>query len=887
MSSRTLWIGVTVAFLGLLAGCGSKSTEQITSPTLPTDGGADTGATTSGDSATGPGDSSSSSDSSTAPDEGADSSPSADSSTDSAPSSDSSSTSDAPASDAAAYTVGGTITGLTGTVVLQDNGGDSLIVGGSGPFTFADALAPGASYAVTVFIQPVGEVCTVTSGTGTIATADVTTVAVTCTPIDGGSLDGGGGVDSSSTYTVGGTVVGLGAGDSVTLQDNGADSVTVSANGSFTFATKLPTGGAYAASVLTQPAAPISQKCVITNGTGTVGTSNVPGILVTCTTNLFTIGGTVTGLGSGSFVLQDNTGSSTPENLTISANGAFTFLTSVPSGGTYTVTILSQQTAGQTCTIMNGSGTAGAANVTNVDVVCTENTYTIGGSLTGLAATDTIVLEDNGGDDLTLNANGAFVFHTGIAAGQNYAVTIKTQPAAPAQTCVISSGMGTVVGSNVTSVVVNCATASFTVGGTMSGLSAGDSVALLDNGGDTLFVSANGSFSFPTPLASGAAYAVTVKSNPIVPIAETCVVAAGTGTVATANVTTVQVTCTINTYTIGGTVTGLAAGGSFVMLDNNTDSLTITGSTFKFAVALQSGKTWSVSGPTAAIVANQTTATSPIPQTCVVTANQTGTVGDANITNVGITCTTNKDCSTLFLADGNEMDPGDGDDYPSGVYNIDPTAAPGAGYPVYCDMTDLNGGWTLAAKINGNNPTTLQTWSYDQPIWTNATLLNATSTDVTTTEAKFESFLNVPFSNILVMMKGATSTTVVEVPLSDTTSLQHLFSSTPNTVTTSLGRAGWLGVTNPSASPQANCNREGVNVEVATTPTAYARVRLGLLTSTVATCATADSYVGFGGENQDHCYNQPYFGPDAGSAGGGSCGGGPDIANFGYIFVRP
>jgi len=69
MSSRTLWIGVTVAFLGLLAGCGSKSTEQITSPTLPTDGGADTGATTSGDSATGPGDSSSSSDSSTAPDE--------------------------------------------------------------------------------------------------------------------------------------------------------------------------------------------------------------------------------------------------------------------------------------------------------------------------------------------------------------------------------------------------------------------------------------------------------------------------------------------------------------------------------------------------------------------------------------------------------------------------------------------------------------------------------------------------------------------------------------------------------------------------------------------------------------------------------------------------
>ncbi len=80
----------------------------------------------------------------------------------------------------ATYTVGGTVSGLTGAgLVLQNNGGDDLGVSGDGAFTFATAVAAGAPYAVSVLAQPSDQACTVLHGSGTAA-ANVTDVAVTC-----------------------------------------------------------------------------------------------------------------------------------------------------------------------------------------------------------------------------------------------------------------------------------------------------------------------------------------------------------------------------------------------------------------------------------------------------------------------------------------------------------------------------------------------------------------------------------------------------------------------------------------------------------------------------------------------------------------------------------
>jgi hypothetical protein len=78
------------------------------------------------------------------------------------------------------FTVGGSITGLNGTVVLQINGGNAVTRSANGAFSFSARLITGTSYHVAVQTQPSGQTCTITNGSGT-AKATVKNVKVTCT----------------------------------------------------------------------------------------------------------------------------------------------------------------------------------------------------------------------------------------------------------------------------------------------------------------------------------------------------------------------------------------------------------------------------------------------------------------------------------------------------------------------------------------------------------------------------------------------------------------------------------------------------------------------------------------------------------------------------------
>ena len=84
-------------------------------------------------------------------------------------------------------------------------------------------------------------------------------------------------------------------------------------------------------------------------------------------------------------------------------------------------------------------------------------TYTVGGTVSGLAGSG-LVLRDNGGDDLPVSADGAFAFATELAGGAAYSVTVFTQPSSPAQHCIVTAGSGTMASANVTTVAIVCTT---------------------------------------------------------------------------------------------------------------------------------------------------------------------------------------------------------------------------------------------------------------------------------------------------------------------------------------------------------------------------------------------------------------------------------------------
>ncbi len=116
--------------------------------------------------------------------------------------------------------------------------------------------------------------------------------------------------------------------------------------------------------------------------------------------------------------------------------------------------------------------------------------------MSGLAAGTSVILNNNGGDSLTLSSNAAFTFATPVASGSSFLVAVATQPTG--QTCVVNAGSGSASAAGVTSVGIVCTENTYTIGGTFSGLLPSRSVVLLNNAGDPLTLTANGSFTFVT-----------------------------------------------------------------------------------------------------------------------------------------------------------------------------------------------------------------------------------------------------------------------------------------------------------------------------------------------------------------------------------------------------
>jgi hypothetical protein len=188
------------------------------------------------------------------------------------------------------------------------------------------------------------------------------------------------------------------------------------------------------------------------------------------------------------------------------------------------------------------------------------STFMLGGTVTGLSGSG-LVLQQSSSNSVTVSAAGPFQFPQQVANGTAYSITVQAQPTNPSQTCVVSSGSGTVSGGAVSNIAVTCSTNTYALGGTVSGMVG--SGLVLSNGSEILAVSANGSFTFGSAVTSGTSYSVAIQSQPSLPGAlETCATTSNTGIVASAAVASIVVTCDAEAIPSPGTTLALATGAS-------------------------------------------------------------------------------------------------------------------------------------------------------------------------------------------------------------------------------------------------------------------------------------------------------------------------------------
>jgi hypothetical protein len=355
--------------------------------------------------------------------------------------------------DAATYTVGGTVSGLSGTVVLQDNGGDNLSVTVNGPFAFATSLAGGAAYSVTVKTNPSGQACTVTSGSGTIGSANVTNVAVACAANSGTS--------ASDDFNRADGALGAGW--------------TATSDGAMSIASQQVVGKAWADSgtIRTAESYPSDQFSQIT----VTATPLSGGQWVAAAVRMQSGGQTAyAGLyywnfGSPELMLFKRTGGAWAQLGGTYNSGTLTAGTQLRLVATGS-TIAFQQNGLSRISVTDTSFTGGAPGIMASGNATADNwsggsgagssiaSYSIGGTVSGLSGT--LVLQDNGGDNLSVTVNGPFAFATSLAGGTPYNVTVQTAP--PSQNCSVSNSSGTVGAADVSNVAISCANITTTPG---------------------------------------------------------------------------------------------------------------------------------------------------------------------------------------------------------------------------------------------------------------------------------------------------------------------------------------------------------------------------------------------------------------------------------------
>jgi len=499
----------------------------------------------------------------------------------------------------AAFLLSGTISGLNDSSIQiqlsHDGANETLDIATNGSFNFTGKLPEGSSYSTSIVQQPADQTCNIENASGNVAKSDVSNIAINC---------------SQNPHQLTVSVNGLAGTLLLTL--NGSETQTVTANGQVRFATTLLQAQKYSITASN----PVGQTCSVANGAGTINSADIADVTVNCTSNLYHVRATVNGL-AGTLPLSLNG----TESRSVTANGSVQFATTLLHSANYNVTASNPE--GQTCSVVNGTGTINAADVTNVVISCASNPYYVSAAVNGLIGT--LPLSLNGSETLSITANGTKRFDTILQNAASYSVT-ATNPVG--QTCTVVNGTGTIHAANVTNVTVNCTSKQYHVNAAVTGLIG--TLPLTLNGTETIAVTTNRSVPFTTTLLHTQGYSVTA----INPAGQTCAVTNGTGNINAADVN-VRIACTSLSYSVGGSVSG--AFRQLQLLLNDDTSITLAGDgDFEFDTHVDHGSSYAV-----------TVLEQPSGQQCTV-ASGNGSINAAAVTDIAVTCVTKPIITSIY-----------------------------------------------------------------------------------------------------------------------------------------------------------------------------------------------------------------------------------------------
>ncbi|MBU0483700.1 MAG: S8 family serine peptidase [Proteobacteria bacterium] len=77
------------------------------------------------------------------------------------------------------YTIGGTVSGLAGTMTIQNNSANTMSISSNGPYSFPILMTAGEIYNISVLSSPPGHTCSVSNGSGIIS-GNVANINITC-----------------------------------------------------------------------------------------------------------------------------------------------------------------------------------------------------------------------------------------------------------------------------------------------------------------------------------------------------------------------------------------------------------------------------------------------------------------------------------------------------------------------------------------------------------------------------------------------------------------------------------------------------------------------------------------------------------------------------------